>query len=153
MQLNAVLIAEDGGIVSLSILGFQRPLAILVGQAEALALVHSAGADLRRPSTLATWRHCLAVRCCPRPRSPIPHPRSPITKFASSNTVRFAGAATGMCATTSCSPPHYARHLATLPCMLPHAGPEQFYQPQAWPPVTKDSPYSECGRVANSTYG
>lgn len=65
-QLNAVLIAEDGGIVTLSISGFQRPLAILVGQAEALALVHSAGADLRRPSTLATWRHCLAV-CCPHP--------------------------------------------------------------------------------------
>ena len=53
--------------MSLSILGFQRPLAILVGQAEALALVHSAGADLRRPSTLATWRHCLAVRCCRSP--------------------------------------------------------------------------------------
>jgi len=74
-----VLIAEDGGIVSLSISGFQRPLAILVGQAEALALLHSAGADLRRPSTLATWRHCLAVRASPlrppvlaRPCSAVP---------------------------------------------------------------------------------
>ena len=57
-----MLIAEDGGIVSLAIDGYQRPLAILVGQAEALALLHSAGADLRRPSTLATWRHCLLVR-------------------------------------------------------------------------------------------
>jgi hypothetical protein len=69
-ELDAVLIAEDGGIVSLSISGFQRPLAILVGQAEALALLHSAGADLRRPSTLATWRHCLAVRASPQ-RPPV----------------------------------------------------------------------------------
>ena len=61
-QLDAVLIAEDGGIVSLAIDGYQHPLAILVGQAEALALLHSAGSDLRRPSTLATWRHCLLVR-------------------------------------------------------------------------------------------
>ena len=52
----------DGGLAALKVEGFQEELPLAVGVPEAAALLFAAGLESRRPSTLQTWGHSLAVR-------------------------------------------------------------------------------------------
>lgn len=61
VQLDAVTINLDGGVASLRIEGFQSPMPLYVGVAEAAAILYASGMEFRRPSTVNAWLNSLKV--------------------------------------------------------------------------------------------
>lgn len=54
--------AGVGGVALLLAAGYEEPVPIRIGAAEAAQLYYAAGAEFRRPTTVATWAHTLQAR-------------------------------------------------------------------------------------------
>ncbi|KAK9816730.1 hypothetical protein WJX72_004295 [[Myrmecia] bisecta] len=58
-ELEEVALDMTGAVATLSVDGFEAPVPIYIGIAEAAAILYASGVEMRRPSTVGTWRSTL----------------------------------------------------------------------------------------------
>lgn len=58
-KVSQVSLQPSGGVATIAVNGYMHSLEISIGAVEAMAMLHAAGVEMRRPSTVNTWTRTL----------------------------------------------------------------------------------------------